>query len=155
MATIKTGVYPVADIQFKIGTKGSASSDTDMKTVKDMESFSLAIEGSAKNWNPMDQAGWERNLMTSKKLTVSLKGKRSVGDDGNDYVAATAYKNGLDCSTKASVEFPDGGKLTFDCVLDVKALGGDSTDIAPLEFDMIGDGKPTYTPAPVTPGGAG
>lgn len=94
----------------------------------------------------MDQKGWSRALMTGKKLTISLKGKRNVGDAGNDYVASTAFKDGLDCSTKASVEFPDGSKLTFNCVLDVKnLLGGESQDVAPLEFDMICDGKPTFT----------
>lgn len=45
--------------------------------------------------------------------------------------------------------FPDGAALSFDCVLDVKTFGGDSTNVTPLEFDMIADGKPLYTPAPV------
>lgn len=154
MAKVTSGVFPVSDIAFKIGTKGITSEAAQMVIIKDMESFSLAVEGGTESWNPMDQAGWGRNLMTSKKLTVSLKGKRSVGDPGNDYVASTAYKDGLDCSTKASVEFPDGSKLEFNCVLDVKSLGGDSTNVAPLEFDMIGDGKPVFTNAPVSGGEA-
>ena len=33
-------------------------------------------------------------------------------------------------------------------MLDVKnALGGESQDVSPLEFDIICDGKPTYTEA--------
>ena len=149
MATkVSSGVFPVFDIEFKVGTKGLTSSDTDLKTVKDMESFSLSIEGNVQNWNPMDMQGWSRALMTGKKLTISLKGKRNVGDDGNDYVAGVTFKDGLDCSTKFSVDFPDGSKFAGNCVLDVKnALGGESQDVAPLEFDMIVDGKPTFTEA--------
>ena len=90
--------------------------------------------------------------MTGKKFTVGLNGKRNVGDKGNDYVAETAWKDGLDCSTKGEIEFPDGAKLTYNCVINVKNVGGgDSTNVAPLEFDMQGDGKPTYTPAPSLP----
>jgi predicted secreted protein len=140
----ESGVFPVFDIVFKISATGASGEPT--TEIADMESFSIAIDGNTVTWNPMDQKGWSRALMTGKKLTISLKGKRNVGDAGNDYVASTAFKDGLDCSTKASVEFPDGSKLTFNCVLDVKnLLGGESQDVAPLEFDMICDGKPTFT----------
>lgn len=145
-----SGVFPVFDIDFEIGTKGKDSSTTDFVTVKDMESFSLTIEGNTQKWSPMDMKGWSRALMTGKGATIGLKGKRNVGDKGNDYVANTAFKSGLDCSTKAKVNFPDGSKLEFDCVLDVKSvLGGEAEDVAPLEFDMIIDGKPTFTEAVV------
>lgn len=85
---------------------------------------------------------------------MSLKGKRSVGDKGNDYVYTVLWKDGLDCSTKYSIDFPDGSSITGDCVLDVKAApGGDSTNVAALELDIIFDGKPTFVPAPTTPEG--
>lgn len=142
-------MFPVFDIEFKVGTKGLESTEQDMVTVLDMESFSLAIEGNTQKWNPMDMKGWSRALMTGKGTTISLKGKRNVGDPGNDYVASVAFKDGLDCSTKFSVDFPDGSKLEGNCVLDVKSvLGGESQDVAPLEYDMIVDGKPTFTEAP-------
>lgn len=142
-------MFPVFDIEFKVGTKGLESTEQEMATVLDMESFSLAIEGNTQKWNPMDMKGWSRALMTGKGLTISLKGKRNVGDPGNDYVASVAFKDGLDCSTKFSVDFPDGSKLEGNCVLDVKSvLGGESQDVAPLEYDMIVDGKPTFTEAP-------
>ena len=114
-----------------------------------MENFGIKIDGKVEDWTPMDTAGWARSLMTGKSFSISLKGKRNVGDPGNDYVAATAWKDGLDCSTKGEMEFPDGSKLTFNCVIDIKNVGGDdSTKVAPLEFDLKGDGKPEYTEAP-------
>lgn len=147
-----TGVYPVYKTKFKVGTKGRASTTTDMVTIADMETFSMSIDGKTEKWTPMTTDGWERALMTGKAFSISLKGKRNIGDKGNDYVANTTFKDGLDCSTKGEVEFPDGATLAFDCVLDVKNNGGgDSTNVAPLEFDMIGDGKPVYTAVTVTP----
>lgn len=142
------GVFPVYDLKFKIGIKGKSSEDQQMVTIADMESFSPSIDGTVEKWTTMTTAGWARSLMTGKAFSISLKGKRSVGDPGNDYVAGLAWKDGLACSTKAEIEFPDGAKLLFDCVVDVKTpFGGDSTNVSTLEFDLVGDGKPTYTPA--------
>ena len=152
MAEFK-GVFPVYNLKFKIGIKGTKSNDdTDMVEIADMENFGIKIDGKVQDWTPMNTAGWARNLMTGKAFSLSLKGKRHVGDPGNDYVAGVAWKDGLDCSSKGAIEFPDGSKLTFDCVIDVKNVGGDdSTKVAPLEFDLKGDGKPTYTPGTSSP----
>lgn len=143
-----SGVFPVYNLKFKIGTKGKTSTASDMVIIADLESFSISIDGTVEEWTPMDTSGWARALMTGKKFSVSLNGKRNVGDPGNDYVANIAWKDGLDCSTKGEIEFPDGAKLAFDCIINVKNVGGgDSTNVAPLEFDLQGDGKPTYTPS--------
>lgn len=147
-----SGVFPVYNLIFKIGTKGKASTEEDMVSIAQMETFSLSIDGTVEEWTTMSEAGWSNSLMTGKKFTIGLNGKRCVGDKGNDYVAAIAWKDGLDCSTKGEIEFPDGSKLAFNCVINVKNIGGaDSTNVAPLEFEMIGDGKPTLTPAPSLP----
>ena len=147
-----SGVFPVYNLIFKIGTKGKASAEDDMVSIAQMETFSLSIDGTVEEWTTMSEAGWSNSLMTGKKFTIGLNGKRCVGDKGNDYVADIAWKDGLDCSTKGEIEFPDGSKLAFNCVINVKNIGGaDSTNVAPLEFEMIGDGKPTLTPAPSLP----
>ena len=145
-------VHPVYKLKFKVGTKGLSSEEADMAIVKNMETFEISVDGNVEDWTPMETDGWARNLMTGKSFSISLKGKRDVGDPGNDYVAEASWKDGLDCSTKAEIEFPDGSKLAFDAVLDVKTIeGADSTNVAPLEFDMLGDGKPVYTPKPTDP----
>lgn len=141
-----TGVFPVYNLIFKIGIKGLVSTDTDMVSIADMENFGIKIAGKTESWTPMTTSGWARNLMTGKDFSISLKGKRNVGDPGNDYVANVAWKDGLDCSTKAEIDFPDGSKLQFNCAIDVTNVGGDdSTKVAPLEFDLKGDGKPIFT----------
>jgi hypothetical protein len=147
MAT-NLGVYPVFNINFKIGINGRESTEQDMVIIKDMETFSPSIDGNVEEWTPMDTEGWIRRLMTGKGFSISLSGKRHVGDPGNDYVAGLAFKNGMDCSSKAAIEFPNGDTLAFDCVVNVTTpFGGDSTNVSSLEFELQSDGKPNYIPA--------
>lgn len=148
MKNLASGVFPVFNIEFEIGVKSRESTEEDMKIIKDLTTFSIAIDGNTEEWTPMDTEGWTRRLMTGKGFTLTLSGKRHVGDPGNDYIASTAWKSGLDCSSKFAVTFPDGAKLAFDCIINVTNPGsGESTDVANLEFDVLSDGKPVYIAA--------
>ena len=95
------------------------------------------------------QKGWVRRLMTSKSVTISISGKRNFGDTGNDYVAGLALKNGRDVEGCLQWTFPNGAKLIFEnAVYNITNWGaGKSTEVIPLEFDVMSNGKPTYTEA--------
>lgn len=148
MPKVDKGVFPVYYTEFKIGTAGRESTEEDMKEVKDLTSFSISIDGNIEEWTPMDTDGWVRRLMTGKGFVITLNGKRHVGDPGNDYISNTAFKGGLECSSKLAIVFPNGDTLEFDCILDVKNPGsGESTDVAELEIEAHSDGKPEYKPA--------
>ena len=139
-------VAAVHELTFGVNTNGRTGETTTV--VKDAESLSISIDGNVEEWNPMDAEGWKRRLMTAKSLSISMGGKRNYGDPGNDYVAGLAFKTGSDCNSIFSVNFPDGGKLVMDCVINVTSLVGDSTAVDALEWEVLSDGKPTYTPAP-------
>lgn len=144
-----TGVYPVFNNTFKIGIKGKTSvADTDMKTIADLETFSPSFDNGVEEWTPMDTEGWIRRLMTGKGFTIDLSGKRNIGDEGNDYVASLAFKTGQDVETIFEWGFPSGAKLKFDCIVNVTNVsGGDSTNVGALEFSVMSNGKPEFTPA--------
>ena len=143
-----TGVYPVFDNVFKIGKSGRLSEASDMVSIAEMESFSISIDGNVEEWKPMESAGWTKRMTTGKSLTISLSGKHCPSDAGNAYIAGLAWKSGTDCDTKFEWDFPNGDKLEFDAVVNVTNIGGgDSTNVAALEFDVMSHGKPTYTPA--------
>lgn len=146
-----TGVYPVFDNVFKIGTKGVASTTEEMKTIADMESFSVSLDNGIEEWNPMDTGGWTRRLTTAKSVSISLNGKRNVGDEGNDYVAGLAWVTGQNANSKFEWTLPSGAKVSFNCVVNVTSLGGDSTNVDALEVEILSDGAVTYT-APGTVG---
>ena len=142
----KTGVYPVYENQFQAGGTGESA---EMSNIADMESFSVSFDNGVEEWKPMDQEGWTRRLMTAKSLSVSVTGKRNVGDTGNDFIAGLAFKNGRDAEANFQWTFPDGTKVLFEgAVINVSALGsGDSTAVGPLEFEVLSNGKPKITPA--------
>lgn len=144
MANRTSGVYPCYENQFKIG-----KSQTDAATVADMESFSVSFDNGVEEWTPFDTEGWVRRLLTSKGITISVTGKRNIGDAGNDFVAGKFMSNGTDAQGYVEWAFPDGGKVVFaDAVINVTNIGaGDSTGVGALEFDIQSNGKPTYTPA--------
>lgn len=139
----KTGVYPVFENKFKIGAANES-----MNAIAEMETFSVSIDGNVEEWSPMDAEGWLKRMVTGKSMTISLAGKRCIGDAGNDFVANKAWCTGADCDAKFEWDFPSGAKLAFDCVVNVtNPGGGDSRNVAGLEFDVMTNGKPTYTPA--------
>lgn len=141
-------VYPVNDINFKIGINGLASSDDDMVMISDMESFSLTFDNGIEEWSPLESSGWTKRMMTTKSVRVTLSGKRNYGSAGNDYAASLAYKTGSDASTVLQIEFPNGDTLEMKCIVNVTAAGGgESSGVAALELELLSDGKPTYTAA--------
>lgn len=79
---------------------------------------------------------------------ISFKGKRSVGDVGNDYIAGLAWKFGQDVMTKFEWTMISGAKLSGIVVINVTTPGGgDTTNLDTLEFEAIFYGKPTFTAA--------
>ena len=144
--TVNTGVQPGHALEFGICTTGRPA---DLKTgdytvIKDAEGLSISLDGGVETWNPMDQGGWQRALMTSKALSISMSAKRNYGDPGNDYVASLALKTGQDCNSCMKITFPNKDSIYIPCVVSVTSLGGESTALDSLEFDITSDGKPEY-----------
>nr|UWH96869.1 MAG: tail tube protein family protein [Bacteriophage sp.] len=143
-----TGVYPCYENQFKIDTTGGTGETTNLKTIADMESFSVSIDGNVEEWKPFEHKGWTRRLVTGKSITISVSGKRNVGDPGNDYISGLALKTGSAATTTLVWTFPDGATLTMSGVVSVTEWGsGDSTAVAPLAFDFMSDGEPEFEEA--------
>ena len=126
----KTGVYPCYENQFQINTAASGIT-------------------AAYKWTPFETEGWTRRLMTAKSVTVSVTAKRNVGDEGNDKISGFTFANGRDAEGDFKWTFPDSSSVEFkDAIISVTNNGsGDSTGVAPLEFEVMSNGKPTYTPA--------
>lgn len=141
------GVYPCYKNQFSIDTTGGdGMTEENVVPIADMESYSVSIDGNVEEWNPYDAEGWVNRLVTGKSITISASGKRNVGDSGNDYIEAVALKTGTDCNTTLVWNFPSGAKLVMPCVISVTEWGaGESRAVAPLAFDAMSRGKPTFT----------
>ena len=149
MATT-TGVFPCYENQFKVKV------NNDFVSIADCETFEVSFDNGVEEWTPFESEGWVRRLMTAKGVTISVSGKRNVGDAGNNFIAGLAFENGRDAEVDFQWEFADaqtaqghGTQVTFTgAPINVTALGsGDSTAVAPLEFEVMSNGKPTVTPA--------
>lgn len=149
METPIKGVFPCYENQFSIDiTGGDGTNEENLVPIADMESFSVSIDGNVEEWNPYDAQGWANRLVTGKSLTVSVSGKRNIGDPGNDYIEGIALKIGQDCNTTFVWKFPSGAKLVMPCVINVTEWGaGDSRNVAPLAFDAMSRGKPDFIEA--------
>ena len=143
----QSGVYPCYENQFQIDTAAGATAE--MKSIADCESFSVSFDNGVEEWTPFDTEGWTRRLLTAKAVTISVTAKRNVGDEGNDAVAALAWVNGRNAEKDFQWTFPDGTIIKFaGAVINVTNVGaGDSTAVAPLEFEVMSNGKPVITPA--------
>lgn len=143
----KTGVYPCYENQFQIDT-AAAEGSAALKDIADCETFEVSFDNGVEEWKPFDTEGWSRRLLTAKAVTISVKAKRNVGDEGNDTVAGLAWKNGRDAEKDFQWTFPDGTVVKLPgAVINVTNIGaGDSTAVAPLEFEVLSNGKPEITP---------
>ena len=139
----KTGVFPCYENQFQVGTAKEGATG-----IADMESFSVSFDNGVEEWTPFDTEGWIRRLLTAKGITITVTGKRNVGDKGNDFVAGKAFLNGRDAEGYFGWIFPDGTTVSWnEAVFNVTNIGaGESTAVGPLEFDVMSNGKPTITP---------
>lgn len=144
----KSGVYPCYENQFQIDTADSGSGPS-MASIADCETFGVSFDNGVEEWHPFDTEGWVRRLLTAKAVTISVTAKRNVGDPGNDAVAKMAWVNGRKAEKDFNWTFPDGTKVKFaSAVINVSNIGaGDSTAVAPLEFEILSNGKPEITEA--------
>lgn len=142
----RSGVYPCYENQFQIDT-AAAGATAAMNTIADCETFEVSFDNGVEEWTPFDSEGWIRRLMTAKSVTITVTAKRNVGDAGNDAVAGLAWKNGRNVEKDFQWTFPDGTAVKFGgAVINVTNIGaGDSTAVAPLEFEVMSNGKPTVT----------
>ena len=147
MARVTSGVFPCYENQFQVKASGTYS------TIADCETFECSFDNGVEEWTPFESEGWVRRLMTAKSVTVTVSGKRNIGDTGNDYISGLTFANGQAAQADFKWTFPDGTAVEFtDAVINVSNNGGgDSTNVGPLEFEVMSNGKPTVTtPTPVS-----
>lgn len=146
MATTISGVFSCYKNQFQVGTAGTSGT---MNQIANCEEFSASIDNNVEEWTPFESEGWTSRLMTGKGVKISVKAKRTIGDAGNDLIAGLAFKNDTEAEADFQWTFPDGTKVTFSkAVISITALGtGGATNVGPLEFEVMSNGKPTITPA--------
>lgn len=148
MGIVTSGVFPVHVNQFEVNT-GSADTET-WVTVAELEEVNVSIENNTETWKSFASGGWDSALVTGKSAKIDVKGKRCVGDAGNDFIAEKLLANGQDAYISARITFADGNVLTWEkmaCAVANAGTGGKATDVGALEATLTGHGKPVLTKA--------
>ena len=146
MSTPITGVFPVHNNIFKFGVGGLDSTEQQMLTPANLENFQPQFDNTIEEWFAMENEGWKSALLTGKGWTISFKGKRTVGDAANDYIAGLMLENGMEAQTQFEWTLPDGIKVAFPVTVAVTNNGGGETvNVGALEFEVHSNGKPTVT----------
>jgi len=129
-------MYPVHKNTFKINSL----------LVKGLTSFGVSFENGTEEWYTFEDEGWIDRMVTAKGWSIDLTGNRAVGDEGNDYVANLVFAIGNEAIVPFEWVMVDGTTIASDMVIEVTNTGGgDSTNIAPLEFTLKSKGKPKIT----------
>lgn len=137
MSKFTTGVFPVHNNKFEVKV------DSEWKEIANLEGFSCSFDCTIEEWNAMENEGWSSALKTGMKWSISLKGKRTVGDDGNDYIAGKKFAMGQDAYADFRWTMPSGVQIEQQMVVSVKNDGGgDTTNVGALEADLQSNGKP-------------
>lgn len=144
MGKITKGVFPVHAGSFEVDTGSSAEVPVWSK-VAEIEEVTVEVENNTETWSSFAEGGWQSALVTGKSAKITVKGKRCIGDAGNDLIAGKLLLTGQDAYIHARLTHPDGTTLEWKemaCGVKNNGAGGKATDVGALEAELVGHGKP-------------
>lgn len=148
MAVITKGVYPVHVGSFEVNT--SKTEEPAWSKIAELEEVNIEVENTTETWNSFSESGWQSALVTGKAAKITLKGKRCIGDAGNDLIASKMLLTGQDAYVNARVIHPDGTTLEWAqmaCAVKNNGAGGKATDVGALEAELTAHGAPKESKA--------
>ena len=148
MGKVTSGVFPVNVNEFEINV---GTSEEQWVTIAELEECTVPIYSNIETGKSFTSCGCEIAFGTGKSSKVDIKGKRCVGDSGNDFIAGKLLAIGQDAYVPARITIADGKVLTWQkmaCAVGNAGTGGSATDVGALEATLTGHGKPTLTDAP-------
>ena len=146
MGKVTSGVFPVHAGSFEVDTSETPHTTPVWSKVAELEEVNVEVDNNTETWNSFAEGGWESALVTGKSTKIGIKGKRCIGDAGNDLIASKLLCTGQDAYIKCRLVHPDGSTLTWDkaaCAVKNNGAGGKATDVGALEAEITGHGKPT------------
>lgn len=143
MARVESGVFPVHANVFEVNT---GTGEASWVKVAELEEVNVTIENTTEEWNSFANGGWGSALVTGKKSAIEIKGKRCIGDAGNDYIAGKLMETGANAYISARITTPEGKVITWAqmaCAVSNAGQSGGATNVGALEATLTGHGKPT------------
>lgn len=144
----------VAVHEFKIEVENTALSIAKAELVG-ATNLGISIDGNREEWTTLSSEGWKSGLVTGKGLMVSM----DVNVDYSNELHKTLIEKLIFAKSRNhngwsfTITFPKSvetattpASLTFvGSINPSDVLGGESTDVSKMTFEVMANGKPTYT----------
>ena len=139
-------VYSVASNGFKVDV--SNTSTPSYVSIANMTALNVNLSPVIDSWYAMDQGGWQSNMKGGFAGTIQFDLKRTYDDAGNDALFATAFSLDPDVVVKNfEWTWPDGTKVTFQGLVSIESIGGETQNAVNSSVTIYINGAPTVTPA--------
>ena len=142
-----------ADITVSIGTANTAGTWEYAPLREGIDTIEEAVNSQNQQYFFMNKQGFAHNEVTGMAPQYTVSGKRVYGDKAQDYICGLKYQLGEARKTSVKLEWTDNSgeaaqTVTIVCdatILDIRDLGGATTDNTPFSCVIALDGKPEVT----------
>lgn len=100
----------------------------------------------------LDGEGFASSDVTGGQLILSVSGHRNYNDAAQNFIYGKMFDFGGARKTGFEWETPAGDLITGEVTIaNIEGPSGDANAKGEISFEIHFNGKPTFTPAPVTP----
>lgn len=138
-------LHPVWANTIEIGTSLSGTTWTYSPLCKGIESMEFTPNEQNQQYFFLCGNGFAHNEVTGGAPTLTLSGRRIVGDAAQDYIAGKQFALGTDRNTSVKIT-AEGKVITCDATIgDVTSFGGSTLDVNSFGCTLYLNGQPTIT----------
>lgn len=140
---------PVWANELYVGTSSTGSGDqktwTYSKLCKGIESMEFAPNEQNQQYFFVCGEGFAHNEVTGGAPTLTINGRRIVGDTAQDYIVSKQFSLGPDRNTSVKI-VAEGKQIICDATIgDVTSFGGSTLDVNNFACTIYLNGEPTVT----------
>lgn len=141
---------PVWANEIHIGTSATTATPpvwSYAKLCKGIESMSFSPNEQNQQFFFLCGNGFAHNEVTGGAPTLTITGRRIVGDDAQDYIASKQFALGTDRNTSVKI-IAEGKQIVCDATIgEVTSFGGNTLDVNSFGCTIYLNGQPSVTNA--------
>jgi hypothetical protein len=149
-----------SDWALEVDTTTGGATTPQWTPVRGLSSFSESSDDNTEDDATNDAPGWGSDVITQRKWKVEAEGKRKrdssaatyTPDSGQDFIRKAARKVGFEADVHVRWYRRDGSPDASEGWAQVSDFekGGETTDLEPFTFSLLGQGAPLEIPNPAT-----
>ncbi|MEV7092829.1 hypothetical protein AB0M80_08265 [Amycolatopsis sp. NPDC051045] len=154
-----------SDWALDVDTAASGATAPQWTPVRGLSNFSESTDDNTEDDSTNDAPGWGADVITQRKWKVEAEGKRKrdtsastyTPDPGQEFIRKAARKVGFSADVHVRWYRRDGSPDASEGYAQVSEFtkGGETTDLEPFNFTLLGQGEPLEIANPVTTPPAG